>query len=255
MKKQIALIIISMLAVMPAGAQNNNTDTQCTNPDFGSFKCSRVQHDFCCNEYFYDYGTNCESFYGCPDFWQNPAFGTDIPQCPDIPDVPEKPVIPETPDTPDIPQTPIIPEVPEVPETPDVPDNDVTENETPDNKEIAKLLTLVNNERVKNGIMPLTYDETLELCAYVRSVEIKSLFSHTRPNGTRCFTVLDEYGYDYSTAGENIAYGQDSAEEVFEAWMNSEGHRENILSPSFTRIGMSCHDSGTLYWAQMFASK
>ncbi|MBP3579954.1 MAG: hypothetical protein J6K12_01770 [Clostridia bacterium] len=123
------------------------------------------------------------------------------------------------------------------------------------NSEIAVLFELVNNQRLKSGIAALTYDEDLEKCASVRSKEIQSLFSHTRPNGTRCFTVLDEYGYKYSTAGENIAYGQDSANEVFEAWMNSQGHRENILNPSYTRIGMAKYGTSTLYWAQMFASK
>ena len=277
MKKQIALILISILAVMPAGAKTINNKT-CTQFD--------AQTNFCrqnCIRY------SCRNMNECPDDLKScyadgncklpffvpenncntPCFPNiqQKPQCPVIPDLPdtpvlpdeqEKPVIPEVnPDTPVIPDEPVIPETPEIPDEPIVPEkpeND-TNTSTPSDNIIETLLSLINNERVKNGIAALTYDESLELCAYVRAKEIKTSFSHTRPNGTSCFTVLDEYNYKYSTAGENIAYGQETAEEVFNDWMNSQGHRENILSPSFTHIGMSRYVNGSVYWAQMFASK
>lgn len=268
MKKQIALIIISMLAVMPAGAKSiNNTQRTCIRPET-DFKCTYNDFGFShltCTNGFGMCNSCADSFffgglgwkdYNCFDDCFNPCIPPQMkPEAPDTPIIPDEPEVPDTPIVPDEPEVPDTPIVPDIPIVPEEPDNGETEENTPGDAEIAKLFALVNNERVRNGIAALTYDEALEMCANVRSVEIKSLFSHTRPNGQRCFTVLDEYGYDYSTAGENIAYGQESAVEVFEAWMNSEGHRENILSPSFTRIGMSCYESGTLYWAQMFASK
>ena len=89
----------------------------------------------------------------------------------------------------------------------------------------------------------------------VRAREIPSLFSHTRPNGTSCFTAISEAGIAYRTAGENIAYGQRSADEVMEAWMNSSGHRANILGKDFAYIGVGVvYENGTYYWTQFFAA-
>ena len=68
--------------------------------------------------------------------------------------------------------------------------------------------------------------------------------------------LLDEQGVNYMSAGENIAYGQRTPEEVMNAWMNSQGHRENILNSRYTSIGVGCYQSsnGTLYWTQLFIS-
>ena len=80
-------------------------------------------------------------------------------------------------------------------------------------------------------------------------------FSHTRPNGASCFTALTEAGVSYARAGENIAYGQSTPEAVVQSWMNSSGHRANILSSSFTSIGVGCTVvNGTAYWAQLFTA-
>ena len=120
---------------------------------------------------------------------------------------------------------------------------------------IREVLRLVNENRAKYGLAALKTDAELCRAASTRAVETVKSFSHTRPNGSSCFTVLDEMGYSYRSAGENIAMGQSSPEEVVRAWMNSEGHRANILSSEFTKIGVGCHSSGsTLYWEQMFAS-
>lgn len=139
------------------------------------------------------------------------------------------------------------------PEEPETPEN----NETSDveNKAyVDEVIRLVNQQRASNGLAALTSDSTLNSAASKRAVETVSSFSHTRPNGTSCFTVLDEFNYSYRSAGENIAMGQPSPEAVVTAWMNSEGHRANILG-SFTKIGVGCHSNGgTLYWAQVFAS-
>lgn len=119
-----------------------------------------------------------------------------------------------------------------------------------------QVLGIVNARRAEAGLEPLTMNYTLVSAAKVRAAEIVQSFSHTRPNGTSCFTAWDEAGVGYSGAGENIAGGQWSAESVMNAWMNSEGHRANILDGSFTQIGIACYydpDSPYgYYWVQCF---
>ena len=87
----------------------------------------------------------------------------------------------------------------------------------------------------------------------MRAAEQARGFSHTRPNGTSCFTALREAGVSYRSAGENIAYGQRTPQEVVTAWMNSATHRANILGRQFTQIGVGYTViNGTPYWAQFF---
>ena len=120
---------------------------------------------------------------------------------------------------------------------------------------IEEVLRLVNVERKKEGLSGLTTTAALKKAAHQRAVETKTLFSHDRPDGTSCFTVLAEFGIDYRAAGENIAYGQRSPEEVVDAWMNSAGHRANILSKNFGKVGIGCYESnGILYWTQLFTN-
>lgn len=114
---------------------------------------------------------------------------------------------------------------------------------------------LVNSERAKQGLPALKYSLTLSQAAQTRAEETVQLFSHTRPNGSSCFTVLKEQGISYTAAGENIAYGQKTPAAVMNAWMNSSGHRANILSKSFDHIGIGVvYRNGTYYWSQMFAA-
>lgn len=119
-----------------------------------------------------------------------------------------------------------------------------------------QVLEIVNARRAEAGLEPLTMNYTLVSAAKVRAAEIVQSFSHTRPNGSSCFTAWDEAGVGYSGAGENIAAGQWSAESAMNAWMNSEGHRANILNGSFTQIGIACYydpDSPYgYYWVQCF---
>ena len=117
------------------------------------------------------------------------------------------------------------------------------------------VLELVNKERSAQGLSPLTLDDSLCQAAQIRAGEITSKFSHTRPDGTTCFTVLKELGISYRTVGENIAAGQSSPQSVMESWMNSPGHRENILTGSFTKLGVGyvkAEDGYRYYWVQMF---
>ena len=102
----------------------------------------------------------------------------------------------------------------------------------------AQVVSLVNAERAKHGLSALTMDSSVTAAAQVRAGELYRSFSHTRPDGRSCFTALREAGASYSGAGENIAYGQRSPEAVMQAWMNSSGHRANILSNKYTKIGV-----------------
>lgn len=119
--------------------------------------------------------------------------------------------------------------------------------------DIDGVFRIMNEERAKAGVPKLTLDTGLCTTAAVRAKELVSKFAHYRPDGRDCFTALDEYGIRYMAAGENIAAGQTDAEDVMNSWMNSPGHRGNILSSSFGRVGIGCYKSGGMkYWVQMF---
>ena len=96
----------------------------------------------------------------------------------------------------------------------------------------------VNRERSEKGLKLLKYSDELSESAIVRANEIQTNFSHTRPNGTSCFTAVTDRGISYRYISENIAYGQKSPEDVMNTWMNSSGHRANILSENFDYIGI-----------------
>ena len=116
------------------------------------------------------------------------------------------------------------------------------------------VLAEVNAARAKNGLSALTLDANMNRAAAVRAAELAQSFSHTRPNGSRGLTALNEAGVSYRMAGENIASGQQSAQAVVSAWMNSSGHRANILSASFGRMGVGqATIGGRTYWVQLFA--
>ncbi|MDD3571146.1 MAG: CAP domain-containing protein [Lachnospiraceae bacterium] len=112
-----------------------------------------------------------------------------------------------------------------------------------------EVVNLVNAERAKEGLSPLSIDSKVTAAAQVRATEIKTSFSHTRPDGRSCFTALAEAGASYSGAGENIAIGQKTPSEVVTAWMNSPGHRANIMKPNFKYIGVGVNGTA---WAQLF---
>lgn len=118
----------------------------------------------------------------------------------------------------------------------------------------GEVVRLTNSARGQNGYAALVEDGALSEAAAVRAREIARSFSHTRPSGASFSSALSENGVSYLRAGENIASGQKSASEVVNAWMNSPGHRANILNSSYSRIGSaSVNIDGTLYWVQLFA--
>ncbi len=112
-----------------------------------------------------------------------------------------------------------------------------------------EVLRLVNIERQNNGLAPLSYAWNAQSAADIRAAEIVELFDHTRPNGETCFTALDQAGVSYYAAGENIAMGQTTPKEVVEDWMNSPGHRANILSGDFTSLAVGINGNA---WVQLF---
>ena len=115
------------------------------------------------------------------------------------------------------------------------------------------LLKLVNDERAKENLKPLTSSPRLNQAAQERTKEITKSFSHTRPNGKLGYTILTDFDIDYSYAGENLAKGGlfRTPEAVMKAWMDSPGHKENILNPNYTKMGMGFVEHG-YYWVQLF---
>lgn len=111
----------------------------------------------------------------------------------------------------------------------------------------------VNKERAAAGLSPMKFCDMINEVSILRAKECVTEFSHTRPNGTLCFTALDEADVPYYTAGENIACGQKTPAEVMRAWMNSTEHRDNILSSDFEYIGVGVYYAdGLYYWTQLF---
>ncbi len=110
-----------------------------------------------------------------------------------------------------------------------------------------EILDIVNKERAANGLAPLTMDKDLLEAAMFRAVEISVNWDHIRPNGESCFSICDK------VYGENIAYGYYNAEHVMDGWMNSSGHRNNILRQGYKTIGIGVVViNGTRYYAQVF---
>ncbi len=119
-----------------------------------------------------------------------------------------------------------------------------------------EVIRLVNEIRVQNGLNELKHNWELSRVARYKSQDMKDrgYFSHTSPTYGSPFQMMKSFGITYRSAGENIARGQRTPSEVVNAWMNSSGHRANILNASFTEIGVGYVASGN-YWTQMFIGK
>lgn len=119
-----------------------------------------------------------------------------------------------------------------------------------------EVLDLVNAERKKVGAAPLKLNSTLNAMANVRAIETASSFSHSRPNGTSCFTIFEDYAVSYSYVGENLAAANSSSEATVKQWINSEGHYANMINPEFTELGVGFHydpnSEYKYYWVQIF---
>lgn len=120
---------------------------------------------------------------------------------------------------------------------------------------INEVYEITNNYRSLVGVPSLTLDSSLVTAASIRAKEISDSFSHTRPNGSSCFTVLSELGISYGTAGENIAAGYSSSQSVMEGWRSSSGHYQNIISSKFKKIGIGVNIvNNQYYWVQIFSN-
>ncbi|MDP4090384.1 MAG: SafA/ExsA family spore coat assembly protein [Bacillota bacterium] len=130
----------------------------------------------------------------------------------------------------------------------------------PTNNDIKALenevIRLVNVERVNRGLQPLTQNWQLSRVARYKSQDManKNYFSHTSPTYGSPFTMMENFGIQFTAAGENIAMGQTNPSAVMTSWMNSPGHRSNILSPTYNQIGvgLATSSNGTKYWTQQF---
>ena len=119
-----------------------------------------------------------------------------------------------------------------------------------------EVIDLTNEQRKQNGLPALKADAQLSGVAQKKSVDMQQngYFSHTSPTYGSPFDMMRDQGVSYKSAGENIAQGQQTPQEVVKAWMDSPGHRKNILSADFTHIGVGYEQSGN-HWTQMFISK
>lgn len=123
----------------------------------------------------------------------------------------------------------------------------------------GQVVRLVNQKRAAAGLKPLTHNWELSRVARYKSMDMrdKRYFSHTSPTYGSPFNMMKNFGIHYRSAGENIAQGQATPQAVVNAWMNSPGHRANIMSTQFTEIGVgyAAGGSGRHYWTQMFISR
>ena len=146
---------------------------------------------------------------------------------------------------------------PELP-SPELPDNSLPTPDQPSDENqdeaVGAVLKLVNEERAKAGLPALTLHAGATRAAQQRAGEIETSFSHTRPDGSNFTTALTAAGVSYRAAGENIAYGQKTAKQVMQDWMNSAGHRANIMNANYSSIGIGHYKNaaGVDYWTQLF---
>ncbi|MFW5677633.1 MAG: CAP domain-containing protein [Acetivibrio ethanolgignens] len=130
-----------------------------------------------------------------------------------------------------------------------------TENNTAQGYEM-QVVQLVNQERAKAGLSPLAYNEKLSRVADLKAADMRdnNYFSHNSPTYGSPFDMMKSFGISYKAAGENIAKGQKTPQSVMNAWMNSSGHRANILNSQYEQIGIGYEtdQKGNTYWVQMF---
>lgn len=159
-----------------------------------------------------------------------------------------KPVV-----TPSKPTTPTTPTKPTTPTTPTKPTTPTTPTDTTASSYASQVVTLVNQERAKAGLKPLTTRADLANMAMAKAKDMKNnnYFDHNSPTYGSPFDMMKSWGISYRTAGENIAMGQRTPQEVMTAWMNSPGHKANILNASFTTIGVAYYQGE---WVQEFIS-
>jgi hypothetical protein len=118
------------------------------------------------------------------------------------------------------------------------------------------VLALTNKERAANGVQPQTMIPAMQRAANTRAIEVSEYFSHTRPDGSDCFTVYGDVGLSYNSVAENIAAGQDSPADVVSSWIHSSGHHANMIDPDTVHTGVGFEPAGDYgtSWVQIFLS-
>lgn len=199
------------------------------------------------------FGINVQQLLAAnPQIWTEPVIRScvtiTIPQ-PEI-EVPQTPQTPQTPQAPgiDIPWESLPEETPPTTTPPTTTPGTSTQIE-------EEVIALVNEERARRGLPALTYNSALANVARTKSEDMaaNNYFSHTSPTYGTPFEMLETFNIPFTAAGENIARGQTTAQEVMNAWMNSSGHAANILNSAFTEIGVGyVYNNGVPVWTQMF---
>ena len=181
---------------------------------------------------------------------------TDTPSTPSTPTTPTKPA---TPSKPAEPTTPSNQEKPTTPSKPAPQEKPTTQSDSASQSLGAyeqQVVDLVNKERAAAGLPALKVNLKLSQVAEKKAEDLRDnkYFSHNSPVYGSPFDMMKQFGISYKTAGENIAKGQKTPEAVMNAWMNSSGHRANILNSNFTEIGVGyvTDSNGTTYWVQHF---
>lgn len=256
-----------------------------------SYNSTNINYNWRFNNYSPGYGiyNNYKDYYYDSDIEQNtvvdqyPTFTWTVvnrwpskptPPIANVPEAPvERPTRPERPvERPVEPELPIErPSQPEKPETPiERPTRPETPVERPTEPEATvpsvsgilpiemEVINLVNIERQKEGLAPLNPSSALSNVARKKSEDmaVNNYFSHTSPTYGSSSNMMRTFGINSSYSGENIAKGQLSAQSVVRGWMNSSGHRDNIMNPNFKTIGVGYYQSsnGTNLWTQMFTN-
>lgn len=237
MKRKLFAILLALAicvsAAVPAMAASR--------PGGCSVRPSCLPCPGCCRDF--DFG--CWPEEGCPgSVCPNPGEPSE-PETPSEPEQPSEPELPIEPELPSEPETPAEPELPSEPEQPEVSDG-VHAYE-------RQVVELVNVQRARNGLQLLSLDAGLCRFARVKSQDMHDnrYFDHTSPTYGSPFDMMRQFGITYASAGENIAMGYSTPEAVVNAWMNSSGHRANILSAKYTTLGVGFVSDGG-YWTQWF---
>ena len=202
------------------------------------------------------YGGTCDSSNSCEATDVNELLNRLLEQYHvTLPKAPfEKPVEPEPSDEPEIPaEIPAHPENPAEAELPTELEQNGEQTSVGANAYEREVIRLVNVERAKYGLSALSEDAALIRTARMKSQDMHDsrYFDHNSPTYGTPFQLMKSQGIIYRTAGENIAMGYATPEAVVSAWMNSSGHRANILNSSYTKIGVGFVESG-YYWTQHF---
>lgn len=233
----LSLVVLPIIPMGNADAASNYTYKYTTSYNYSY--SSPVRYYNTTNTYSLHYDQATGKYY----LQQKPSTGTWKP----------------TPVTPDVPSKPVEPAKPTKPVEQPKPEQPAPTKPVGSTQFEQKVVELVNQERVQAGLKPLVHDGQLSQVAKLKSEDMrdKKYFSHTSPTYGSPFDMLKQQGVSYRTAGENIAAGQNSPEQVVQAWMNSPGHKANILNSQYNYIGVGYASGGSYghYWTQMFIGK